>query len=383
MIKNPQTKVIPCLFRTVLVGLVSYLIIVTTARAEDQNAPTRIKPTVVTGSLIPTAETVGPAPVETITAADLEKTGAQDVLTALKTRSVAFSGNGNIGHALNNGGYGEAYLALRNLPTLLLIDGRRLNISPFSTFVGTYSADLNTIPIAMIDRVEVLKDGASTIYGSDAIGGVVNIITKKNFSGVQLDAHYGFGLDKGKYNEDRFSAVAGFSKDGTRLVAGAQYYYADPIFASDRKIASLSAVELGRAGLNAPSYFSPSYPGRVGTFLLAGSPLATGAPGYNPTLTAPPVFPGQVFSGATAVQDYNAYAVAHGYVDPTGNGLGPYIPITSTPASQALGGSSWHPKHHHARSRVPPAPGSAQRIRQRGAGHIRRSFNGLRPASVF
>src|SRR6267378_971061 len=175
MIKNLQKKVIPYLFRTVLVGLVSSLIIVTAARAEDQNAPTRIKPTVVTGSLIPTAETVGPAPVETITSADLEKTGAQDVLTALKSISVSFSGGFNLGQSLNNGGYGESYLALRNLPTLLLIDGRRLNISPFSTFIGTYAADLNTIPIAMIDRVEVLKDGASTIYGSDAIGGVVNI----------------------------------------------------------------------------------------------------------------------------------------------------------------------------------------------------------------
>jgi len=57
-------------------------------------------------------------------------------------------------------------------------------------------------------------------------------------------------------------------------------------------------------------------------------------------MTAPPVFPGQTFSGATAVQDYNAYAVAHGYVDPTGNGLGPYLLISTTPASQALGGSA-------------------------------------------
>ena len=295
----------------------------------DTNAAVQMKPTVVTGSLIPTAETVGPAPIETVSSADIQKTGTQDILSALRSQSPAFSGSANVGQALNNGGYGEAYIALRNLPTLVLIDGRRLNISPFSTFVGTYSVDVNTIPVSMIDKIEVLKDGASTIYGSDAIGGVVNIITKKDFNGVEVTAHYGFALDKGKYNEDRFSAVAGYSTNGTRIVAGAQYYYADPLLAKDREISSLSAQKLAAAGLNAPSYFSPSYPGRVGNFLLAGSPLAEGAPGFNASITAPPVVSGGPF---TTVEAYNAAAQSQ-------LGITPYIPISSTPNSQALGGS--------------------------------------------
>jgi len=295
----------------------------------DTNAAVQMKPTVVTGSLIPTAETVGPAPIETVSTADIQKTGTQDILTALRTLSPAFSGSANLGQALNNGGYGEAYVALRNLPTLVLVDGRRLNISPFSTFVQTYSVDVNTIPISMIDKIEVLKDGASTIYGSDAIGGVVNIITKHDFNGVEVAAHYGFSLDKGKFNEDRFSAVAGYSTNGTRIVAGAQYYYADPLLAKDRAISSLSAQKLAAAGLNAPSYFSPSYPGRVGNFLLAGSPLAEGAPGFNASITAPPVVSGGPFA---TVEDYNAAAQSQ-------LGITPYIPISSTPNSQALGGS--------------------------------------------
>src|SRR3954471_5677245 len=83
----------------------------------DTNAAVQIKPTVVTGSLIPTAETVGPAPIETVSSADIQKTGTQDILSALRSQSPAFSGNANVGQALNNGGYGEAYIALRNLPT--------------------------------------------------------------------------------------------------------------------------------------------------------------------------------------------------------------------------------------------------------------------------
>jgi iron complex outermembrane receptor protein len=305
-----------------------------------------MKPTVVTGSYIPTAETVGPSPVDIIGRQEIEKVGTQDVLQTLRTFSPSFSGNANIGQALNNGGYGEAYVAIRNLPTLVLIDGKRLPISPFSTFVQTFSPDVNMIPVSFIDHIEVLKDGASAIYGSDAIGGVVNIITKKRpeagreqlFSPwwADFDAHYGFGMNHGTYNEYRVSGDIGYNQDCNRLVVGGQYYHNDPIFAKDRHIASLSAQELQAAGLLAPSYFSPSYPGRVGSFLLAGSPLAQGAPGFNPTLTTPPVFAGQSFS---TVQAYNAYAIAHGYVDPTGNGLGPYIPISSTPASQALGGA--------------------------------------------
>src|SRR5438552_2288339 len=136
--------------------------------------PVKMEKTVVTGSLIPTAETVGPAPVDIVSAEKIQQVGSQDVLATLKALNASFSGNGNIGQSLNNGGYGESYIAIRNLPTLVLVDGQRLNISPFSTFVQTFAPDLNLIPVSMIDHIEVLKDGASTIYGSDAIGGVVN-----------------------------------------------------------------------------------------------------------------------------------------------------------------------------------------------------------------
>jgi iron complex outermembrane receptor protein len=336
---NLLRKTRPTPFTATLLAIVASLTLPIATPAQDTNGPTKLKPTVVTGSFIPTADTVGASPVDTVSSADIERVGTQDILTTLKTFSAAFSGNGNIGQGLNNGGFGEAYIAIRNLPTLVLIDGKRLGISPFSTFVQTFAPDVNMIPVGMIDHIEVLKDGASTIYGSDAIGGVVNIITKKRadvdhkfFSPWwgDVDAHYGIGLDKGSYTEQRYSGNIGFDNGPTRLVAGGQYYLADPIFTKDRDIGSLNAQQLAAAGLNAPSYFSPSYPGRVGSFILAGSPLAAGAPGFIAGLNAPPVVSGGPFS---TVQAYNAAAQSQ-------LGFTPYIPITSTPASQALGGTT-------------------------------------------
>ena len=87
----------------------------------DATAPKELKPVVVTGSYIPTAETVGPAPVDTVAVEQIQKAGSQDVLETLKKLSASFAGNGNVGQTVNNGGGGEAYVAIRNLPTLLLI----------------------------------------------------------------------------------------------------------------------------------------------------------------------------------------------------------------------------------------------------------------------
>ncbi len=284
------------------------------------NEPVKLEKVVVTGSNIPTADTVGPSPVETISAVDIEKTGSQDVLQLLKKISTSFAGAGNVGQTLNNGGYGEANVALRNLPTLVLLDGRRLVGTPFSALSsGSSLVDLNTIPVSMIERIEVLKDGASSIYGSDAIGGVVNIIMKKGWNGVELSGRYGFAT-KSNVTEQRASIVAGTANDTTSFLAGASYYHADPLLAKDRAVASSGIQDLANLNLNPPSYISPSYPGRVDSFILAGSPFAIGAPGYNPAITTP-VVDGKQYNSVAA---YNA---AH---------PGVYLPLSSTPLGAQL-----------------------------------------------
>ncbi len=290
---------------------------------------------VVTGSLIPTAETVGPAPVDTISASSIEKTSSQDVLNLLQKLTPNFQGNGNLGQTVNNGGNGEAYVSLRNLSTLVLLDGKRLANSPFSS--GT-AVDLNSVPLSMIDRVEVLKDGASAIYGSDAIGGVVNIITKKNFNGAEVGGRYGFATGEGHQAEYRANLVVGASNEKTSIVAGGQYYHSDPLKTTDRDVASMPLDELLDRNFAPPSAYSPSFTGFIhdtgaGAYLLAGHPLAQGHPGYNPAIQTPPVQPGVSY---TTVSQYIA-------ANP-----GVYIPISETALGQRLadlglaGGSTWY-----------------------------------------
>src|SRR2546427_7907182 len=105
MIKTLQTNFVSFLCRTFVMASVGSLFGAVAVQAEDTNA-TVMKPVLVTGSYIPTAESVGPAPVETITPEQIQRTGGGDILTTLKFLSTSFSGGNNIGQALNNGGFG-------------------------------------------------------------------------------------------------------------------------------------------------------------------------------------------------------------------------------------------------------------------------------------
>ena len=162
---------------------------------------------VVTGSRILQDVAQSTQPLSVVSAADIEKTGLAsvgDLLEQLTTGGSAlnakFNSSGNFGYPPDGGGIGagSAQVDLRNLDsnrTLVLVDGLRwVNESSASGVSG--SADLNTIPLSIIDRIEVLEDGASSIYGSDAIAGVINIITKKRFDGVEVTG-YGGTYSKG------------------------------------------------------------------------------------------------------------------------------------------------------------------------------------------
>jgi iron complex outermembrane receptor protein len=163
--------------------------------ASAQNAPpsgsTQVGEVVVTGTRIRgTTNATSAAPVSVSTAAQIQLTKATDVETAL-TRMVGPDFTGGIAQASNNGGDGLSEIGLRNLGparTVVLIDGQRL-IPIFSNAISV--PDLNSVPLAMVDRIEVLRDGASSLYGADAIGGVINIVTKKNASGMTFDSSVG------------------------------------------------------------------------------------------------------------------------------------------------------------------------------------------------
>ncbi|MGO4222249.1 TonB-dependent receptor [Lysobacter sp. TAF61] len=166
----------------------------------------------VTGSRIKQTNVVTAQPVYVLDRTKIEATGLQsvgDLLQQLsssgKALNAKFNSSGNFGYPPDGGGIGagSAQVDLRNLGsqrTLVLVDGVRwVNESSASGVSG--SADLNTIPLAIVERIEVLEDGASAIYGSDAIAGVVNIITRRKFDGAEVHAYYGEYEDGGETTE--------------------------------------------------------------------------------------------------------------------------------------------------------------------------------------
>lgn len=264
---------------------------------------------VVTGSFLPLSGAVQASPVVTLDPTTMINTGATDTLRMLKQMTPYFSGNGNLGTELNNGGGGESNVALRNLTTLALINGRRMVGSPFS---NGESVDLNAIPTAVIGRVEILKDGASTIYGSDAIGGVVNILLKRNYNGFDVGGRIG-STRNGDYTTKDVYIVGGVSTPTGAFTLAAQHFENKSLVTTDRQpLTTLSPKQfaaLGTAPGGIPAAMSGTFPGRVANAVLAGSPLAAGAPGYSagvnfPGIRANPNVPGQTIAQLTAAGKY-------------------------------------------------------------------------------
>jgi iron complex outermembrane receptor protein len=301
----------------------------TSAFAQTASEPQQLERITVTGSYLSDAAEVKASPLVTLDRAAIEQSGATDVLRLLKTLTPAFSGSGNIGNEVNLQGTGESYVALRNLPTLVLLNGRRLANSPFSSNSSSSTlptVDLNTIPMAMIERIEVLKDSASTIYGSDAVGGVVNVILRKDYNGLEIGGRYGTDRHS-DYTTKEGWAIGGVARPGWSLTVGGQYFENEKLLSTQRKVAVLSPSELVALGQNPAvlaAHISSSFAGRNGNYIIAGSPLAQGAPGYNPAIKSLPAK-----SSPSAAPQTMDQLVAAGY----------YIPISSTPASRAVGGT--------------------------------------------
>ncbi|CAN1547472.1 CirA Outer membrane receptor proteins, mostly Fe transport [Caulobacteraceae bacterium] len=149
---------------------------------------TTVEAVTITGSRIPQPNLVGTSPVTQVTSEDISIAGVTKVEDLINSLPQAFAAQNS---SVSNGASGTATVDLRGIGsvrTLVLIDGRRM---PYGS-PNDPAADLNQIPGGMVERVEVLTGGASAVYGSDAIAGVVNFIMKKNFEGVQIDAQYSF-----------------------------------------------------------------------------------------------------------------------------------------------------------------------------------------------
>jgi outer membrane receptor protein involved in Fe transport len=162
-----------------------------TSTATTEAAPAAVQELVVTGSRIPQPNLTSVSPLTTVTSQDVKLSGQSDILQLLNQLPSAFA---NQTGQVSNGSTGTAEADLRNLGpqrTLVLVDGKRLMPGDPSA-ASANGADLNNIPTALVERVDVVTGGASAVYGSDAVAGVINFIMKKNFEGVQVDYQYSF-----------------------------------------------------------------------------------------------------------------------------------------------------------------------------------------------
>jgi outer membrane receptor protein involved in Fe transport len=145
----------------------------------------------VTGSNIPTAEETGPNPVDTYRTADIEKLGirnATDFTTFLPQQS---GGTTNLNMATGDGTVQFNLRGLLSKETLVLVDGKRVALGSLNAVGFSGGVDINLIPFPMIDHIDILKDGASAVYGSDAIAGVVNFFLIHKFRGLEIAGNYG------------------------------------------------------------------------------------------------------------------------------------------------------------------------------------------------
>lgn len=204
--------------------------------SSDADEPKTLERKVITGSRIARTQTEGPSPVFIIDREQIEREGFTTVEGALKSLTQA---NGVVQNELFAGGFTQNAnsLDLRGLGpgrTLILVDGRRLSDYPLAYNGQSNIVNISAIPLAAVDRIEVLSGGASAIYGSDAVAGVVNIIMRTDF-GNSIDMNIRQGTTKdGGMDSTRFQAVGGFLGQKWNLTYAFEWYDRDALYASQR-----------------------------------------------------------------------------------------------------------------------------------------------------
>lgn len=220
--------------------------------APDDDQQDKIERIAVTGSSIKRTNLEGDLPLTVITAAEISAQGITSAEQLLLQLNIASNSNDNLasnagivgGEERGNNGASSANLRQQGASsTLVLLNGRR---------VATHglkgrSVDLNSIPFAAIERVEILRDGASAVYGTDAIGGVINFILKKDFEGAQVQA-FADHTEEGSGNIYRFNVIAGtgdINKDGYNIMATASFKKSEILRGVDRDFTNTFQPELG------------------------------------------------------------------------------------------------------------------------------------------
>lgn len=236
------------------------------ASNNDQEA-TQVDEIVVVGSRIRRDNYNAPSPTQVVTREEATLQGFASTTEALQSTAVTGGSaqiNNSYGGYVTNGGPGANTIGLRGMGpsrTLVLLNGRR--VSPAGSRGSVGSADLNVLPTAMIDRVEVLRDGASSVYGSDAVAGVVNIQTRKNFEGLVFEAQRNEPLEaNGNGGSTRLSLTAGARGDRWRAAGSIERYERDELTLRDREFTrcQTDGRRLGRDFIDPLTGESKCYP---------------------------------------------------------------------------------------------------------------------------
>jgi iron complex outermembrane recepter protein len=291
---------------------------------------------IVTGSNIPTARETGPNPVDTYRPADLEKLGIRNApdLTTFLPQQAGGTMNLNMANGAN-GVDGTIQFNLRGLlakETLVLVDGKRVAFGSLNAVGLSGGVDINLIPFRMIDHVDILKDGASAVYGSDAITGVVNFFLIHKFRGLEIGGSYG-NTNMGASNDmGEWEAwlKAGTGDDRTDIVVIADFWERmGGLFSADRDLSS-NAFQIPWGGFDTRSGNSPGnvqFLFRLTPKMFFG-PGGTPLPGVNTPLphsapnaaTSPfykiPFIPGFGIPPGPGVINPNAYPGAPGIIAP-------------------------------------------------------------------
>lgn len=209
--------------------------------------PKKVQKVTVTGSSIKGVAAQSASPITVIKGEDLINQGVttvEEALSKVSANQAGFVTSQNIGKS-NTSGSSANLRGIGTDKTLVLLNGRRLANSPFSTS----ETNLNIIPLAMVERIEVLRDGASAIYGADAVGGVINFITKKQYEGGGISAGLYAPEEKGggKYDVSIFGGYGDLDEQGFNVYGVVDYRETDKIMAKDRKVSRRGGLipELG------------------------------------------------------------------------------------------------------------------------------------------
>ena len=233
-----------------------------------QDDPNPIEEVIVTGSYIRSSPLDAPSPVQVIDRSSIEAQGAAQVWDVIKNLEINSGSTTNTGSVNEGSGIeGTANINLRNLgqnATLTLLNGKRQVAAATVTRDGSEFVDLNSIPTTMVDRIEVLQDGGSAIYGSDAIAGVVNIIMRTDFEGFELYGDVQNEWDAGSVFDSTISAVWGWASGSgdTHFVIAGEYFDRDGVNVSEAAFFDENSEVTGT--LSADSQFTPIFGGLLG-----------------------------------------------------------------------------------------------------------------------